>query len=374
MHRYFLWPGLIACILAVCCTNCRIPYNPPVRSTGTGYLVVEGYIDGAAPTTIRLSRTRSVSDTALPVIVVNAQVSIEDDHQDSYRLSNGGNGDYTIGQVSLNPAYRYRLHIFTPDGKEYLSDFVRMRQSPPIDSLSWKFKDDGVQVYANTHDPRNLTRYYRWEYSETWEFRTTYYSILKYENGAVIPRLEQINDCWRSDASSNILLGSSAKLSSDVISLAPLAYVPPHDQKISVLYSILVKQYALDTSGYNYWLALKNNTENIGSIFDPQPSGITGNIHCVNDASEIVVGYIGAGNTTRSRMFISNNAMPYTWNPYMQCNEIVVPIIPDSIKFYFEGGYTPIDTNLLKGGYNASTTFCVDCTVQGTNKKPDFWP
>ena len=362
--------------------NCKVPFDPVLKPSDTNSLVVEGYIDGAAPVTFRLSRSRILSarDTAARKYELNARVLIEDDHQNTYPLTESGNGIYSSNNIlALNAAYQYRLHIFTSNSREYISDLVSFKQSPPIDTTGWKLKDDGVQIFVNTHDPNNATRYYRWEYSETWEFHSTYNTILKYlpDSNKVIPRTIPVLICWQSANSTNILLGSSAKLSSDIISEMPLVYIEPHDRKLSVLYSIWVKQYPLDLNGYNYWLAMKNNTESVGSIFDPQPNQTSGNIRCVTDPAENVVGYINAGNSFEKRTFISNNVLPLSWNQPMYCPMIDVPANPDSLNFYFNGGYGPIAPSILPSGgaaYSASYNRCTDCTLSGTNIKPVFWP
>ncbi len=381
--KKYSWKIMICWLAALLLSNCRTPYDPPLKSTNVNSLVVEGYIDGAAPITVKLSRARKLTagDTAADKYELNARVNVEDDHQNQYPLAESGNGLYVINYaLNLNPAFQYRLHIFTSDGKEYLSDFVAFRQSPAIDTIGWKMKDNGVQVFVNTHDPNNATKYYRWEYNETWEFHTYYYSQLKYDdaNNTVIPRTEQVHACWKFADFTTILLGSSAKLTSDIINEGPLVFIPQHDQKLSVLYSIFVKQYALDIEGYNYWEAMKKNTEQVGSIFDPQPNQTQGNIHSAKDAAETVVGYIGAGNSVTQRTYIKNSSLPTDWNIFPQCDLKLVPNIPDSLKFYYEGGYAPINSvfDPATGGisYSSSQIECVDCTISGTNKKPSFWP
>ena len=40
---------------------------------------------------------------------------------------------------------------------------------------------------------------------------------------------------------------------------------------------------------------MQKNAESLGSIFDEQPTQITGNIHSVTNPSEQVIGYVSAG-------------------------------------------------------------------------------
>ena len=379
IKKSFLPKMLLYCPCIFLLANCKVPYDPTLKSSDTNALVVEGYIDGALPTIIKLSRSRmlTIGDTATRKYEQGAKVLVEDDHQDAYPLTQTGNGIYSsINTLNLNPGYQYRLHIYTSNGEEYVSDLVPFKPSPPIDSIGWNFKDNGVQVYVNTHDPNDSTKYYRWEYNETWEIHSFYYSNFEYiaSNNTVIPRTDQVYDCWQSDSSTSILIGTSAKLTNDVIYEMPLVYITQHDTRLSVLYSIWVKQYTLDQNGYNYWLAMQSNTEEIGSIFDPQPNETAGNIHCVTNPSELVVGYVNAGNTVEKRVFISNSSMPSDWNPFPYCPLKNVPNVPDSLIMYFaNGGLDPIDL-VPPGSYSASGADCVDCTLFGTNIKPSFWP
>ncbi len=363
--------------------GCKVPYDPPVNSSGTHYLVVEGFINSnGVPTNIKLTRTRNITsrNTASYITETGAHVVIEDNQNNEYPLYETGNGNYSA-EYNLNTSNKYRLHIITKDQTEYLSDFVPCKESPPIDTIGWKFKDSNIQIFANTHDPANNTTFYRWNYTETWEFHSQYYSTLIYNAATkkVNIRTVPVYVCYDTQNSTNILLGSSAKLKEDVIYQAPLVLIPNHDKRIDVLYSIMVTQYALDSAGYNYWNAMKGNTENVGSIFDSQPNQTTGNIHCVTNSSEQVIGYIGAGSSQHERIFISNLDMPAGWTQRKSCEEKYVTVHPDSLDFYFGGNlYIPYSSDppfsQAPIGYFAATSTCVDCTLSGSSDKPSFWP
>ena len=376
----------VMALVALCLPACKVPYDPPVKNPNASYLVVEGYINGdGGVSTIKLSRTRNITwgDTAAYVNETNAVVAVQDDQNNVYPLNSGNDGMYA-GSFTLSASIRYRLHIVTSDGKEYISLFVPFKQAPPIDNLDWSFKNRGVQVYLNSHDAQSKTRYYRWNYIATYEYRSTHNSNLKYipDDSTVVPRTEQVDTCWRTNNSGEILLGSSAKLTQDVIDQQPIVYIPFQDVKLNVLYSIIVTQSALDSSAYNYWQAIKSNTENVGSVFDRQPNQTRGNVYCVTDSAEIVLGYIGAGNSTQSRIFISNSQMPSNWiqAPSDSCDPIEVPFDKKLMeKFFHFGGWIPYekDTTLTGRvkGYFSSFGSCVDCTLKGgSNKKPVFWP
>jgi len=362
--------------------SCKVPYDPQVKSSNSHYLVAEGYLNANGETNIKLSRTRNITwgDTATYINETHASLMIEDNQNNVYPLQEISDGNYT-GNYFLNSSNKYRLHIITSDQKEYYSDFVDCKISPAIDELGWKFINGGVQVYLNTHDPNNKTKYYRWSYTETWEFHSQYFSDIKYNpvDTTVVARPVPVVVCYRQGNGTSILLGSSAKLVQDVIHEAPILYLPEHDKRIGVLYSTLVTQFALDSNAYNYLSAMKSNTEQVGSIFDPQPNQTKGNIHSVSDTTETVIGYIGCGTKEQKRIFISNSEMPPGWNLPPDCIEFVVPNNKDSIyKWYSGNSLVPYLKNMgpagaLLGFFSATGT-CVDCTLTGTPVKPTFWP
>lgn len=360
--------------------KCKSPYYPPVTPKQTNYLVVEGYITSDSPTVVKLSRTRVVSqhDTARIIAETNAAIVVEDDHGNRYSLREDTAGIYRMDPVFLDTSFKYRLHIFTSNREEYQSDFVPFETSPPITGTNWSLKPDGLQLYVTTKDENNQSHYYRWIYRETWEYHTLYTSGFEYDpaSGAVLPRIYPVHICWVTGNSSTIILGSSAGRKDNILH-SNLVFFPEHDERLSVLYSTLITQYQLDSAAYNFWKMMQNNTENVGTIFDAQPHELTGNIHCLNDTAEKVIGYIGAGNTSEYRGFIDNSSLPNTWNKASDCTFMFVPDVPDSLAFYFSVGYIPLYISYgahNEKGYDATYKECGDCTFKGTTVKPPFWP
>ncbi|MHB8206321.1 DUF4249 domain-containing protein [Mucilaginibacter sp.] len=375
--------------------SCTKPYNPKVIASANNYLVVEGTINtGGDSTMIKLSRTVNISAVTTTNPVTNATVVIQDDQNQSYSLQNLNNGYYTSPILNLINTRKYRLSVTTSDGKIYLSDYVTPITTPPIDSIGFnvvsnKQQGTGLQISINTHDPNNNTHYYRWDYVETWQFRAKYQSQYISNGTEIVYRTpaQNIFSCYGNSISNNILLGSSAKLSQDVISQAPITFIASTSEKVEQRYSINIKQYALSADAYNYFELLKQNTEELGSIFDAQPAQLTGNIHCTTDATLPVIGYISAGSVQQKRIYINVTQLPNAWlptypydceldtayfsNPKSGVNEVeryLVPLYSSSIPTvqFYEGGPAP-------AGYLYSDVDCVDCTIRGTVTKPSFW-
>lgn len=330
------------------------------------------------PTTIHLSKSFKLDDTATLINVPNAQVSIEGTDNSISTLADSGNGTYYILQALLNTGKTYRLHIKTPNGSEYYSDYIKVKNNPPIDSVNWVKDNGGIRIFVNTHDPLDSSIYYRWNYVETWEIVSVYNSDYKYVNGHILDRGfgEQVFVCWKNNISSDIITGNTSRLISDIISQQSLIYIPNGSEKLDVRYSVLVEQYTLSKEAYNYYTLLKKNTQSLGSIFDAQPSELKGNIHCVSDPSENVIGYLTACAEQQARIFIDKSQVPW-WYFTMDCQSKEVTNNPDSIAKYIPAYGVPYKGDVSSGflkGYFISLPQCSDCTYRGGNTtKPDFW-
>ena len=180
--------GILFFLAILLFESCIDRYAPPEVRAPNQYLVVDGFINsGMGSTTFKLSYTRNLVDTT-KVNLPNGKVFIEGKSSGSFELTNKGNGVFTIEQLDLNSSDQYRLSIILNGGKKYHSEYVDVKDTPDIDSITWKHNEDGVTIFINTHDAESKTRYYQWDYSETWEFHSAFYSGLKYVDGKLVMR------------------------------------------------------------------------------------------------------------------------------------------------------------------------------------------
>lgn len=378
-----------AIILSAIIFSCRQHYIPAILSTATtNYLVVDGIVNSSNTdsTFIKLSRTVTLNSKTATKAEAKAKVTVESETNVSYPLKEIKTGTYACAPLGLNNAAKYRLRIITVDNKTYLSDFVPVKEAPAIDSVGYTLPPNGVQVYVNAHDATNNTRYYRYEYIETWNFHSAFVSNFMAVGNTIVcrPPDKQITSCWANNNSPDITLASSAKLTKDVLFQVPVAFVPAQSQKLSIKYSILVKQYALTEEAFGFWQQVKKNTEQLGNIFDAQPSQINGNIHNTGNATEPVFGYISVGTFQQKRIFIDYvKDLPFTWgrdtSAFAGCEQTTVFQADYPVAFY-NGTYIPTYTktppptcNDLPGFVYGAYPACVDCTLKGTNKKPSYW-
>ena len=382
------WKSVLVVVTIFSVLTCRKAYEPPAIKASSHILAIDGVINIGANSSTQfvLTRSRSLLDSVTDLPELGAVVMIRSAAGTSYPLiDTGANGIYVSEPLNLDPGQKYQLAVTTAEGSKYLSDLVTPKISAPIDSVNWELVQDPsfgtevVNVYVNSHDPTNSTKFYRWDYLETWQHTSTYESFWalgpdNLEYGLFPSQTTHI--CWSTALSTSIYLGTTITLSSDVISQIKVATISKDDPKMDIKYSMLVRQYPLDQQAYTYWLNVQKNSQSLGGLFDLQPGQLPGNIHGVTNPKDPVVGYVSACSIAEKRIFISNDQVPgWQSNPSVNC-PIKMAFPPDLNNILY---WNNPDTSLQLYYYSGSIMFvtyksCLNCTYQGgTLVKPDFW-
>ena len=358
-------------------------------------MVVEGFMNATnGVATVRLTHTMGVSEVREPDWERNAIVSIRSSTGFNHVLVPQDSGWYAVKDLSIDENTRYILHIKTQSGIEYVSDSIRVKKTPPIDKLNFGISSDGesLNILVTTHDPLNKTRYYKWDFVETYEYKASFYSGFHFRDNLLIYRKqeEQVYTCWLSLPSSTISIGTSANLAEDTIGRHLVTYVPKTSPKISVRYSILVKQMAISEKEFHYLEQLKNTTEGLGGMFGTIPTSVTGNIHRVDDAHAPVLGYFSGAEIKEKRLFVERLDLPKSLRvsqPKTGCElKQTCELSPTPPQFGDPPSCVPreivpatsIVVSAERDGYPPFFTFttpdCGDCRSKGgTTRKPPFW-
>ena len=380
MYKYFIiiFTGII--LIPV---SCITPFEPDGKEEIEGLLVVEGTIMDKG-TTITLSRAispfNSSTDSAIAEIkkVYGARVHVIDDKNtivavaEQQIIDGEETSRYIVdGEITFTPGTKYALSIQIGE-KRYQSAFVSPVFTPDIDEINWRKNPDGsMDIMVSTHDLSSQTEYYRWAFEEDWEIRSHLFASSRYEGGAIIAHSMFTSNnryyCWVSEKSKSIILGTSDRHTEATIKDKVIHSFPDYNSRFSYLYSILVKQYGLDREAYIYYENLQKNIDFSGSLFSPIFTEIKGNISCVSNPDETVIGYITATNEVVTRVFIDMTAID--GEDWYDC-ENTRTFTYNQLVNMFSLGY-----GIISGQYECAPVRCVDCTKRGgTKNKPDFWP
>jgi hypothetical protein len=340
-------------------------------------LVVDGLItDQPGPYEVIVTKTMALGKVTAPDPVPMCIVSITDDEGHKELLHEATQGHYLTSPSFVGvPGKKYFLEIITPPAfagttKVYRSYPMELKAVPPIDSLYYEktiiqertgssSKKEGAQVYIDSYDASGTCNLFRWDYVETWEFHLPFPA----------PKNKV---CWITKKSDEINIKSTSALSENRIARYPLEFISNQSDRLSVKYSVLVNQYALNEDEFAYWEKMKNIYDNIGTLYDVIPSSVIGNVYCVDDPGEKVLGYFSVSGESSKRLFITEFFSGIV-ALYMNCQ-------PDTAR---AGDIIPgldlwnwiIEDYSLTLGYVVYTSHrdCADCTTRGSTVKPDFW-
>jgi Domain of unknown function (DUF4249) len=300
---------LILMLVIACCVACIDDLNVPIR-VEKPKLVIDGLITNEKTNyQVKLSFTGKYSNSNYtpPSLAVNgAKVEIIDIRgrsvelfQDVLELGTYRTIDSSfVGQIG----HSYKLSITLSTGEKYSTAATPMVAVPNIFGLSFEFKDidnqfrpDGYQIYLDTKDPSNETNYYRW----------SAYGFSRWEStGAKCSAFGQAicyDFCWVPTTYNQVKIASDANINGNFLSHIPVFYSP-----VAALgtHLIEVSQYSLSKAEYTFWKLYEEQRQRTGTIFDPQPAAIEGNLINEADPSDIALGYFGVSAVSRRKTLV----------------------------------------------------------------------
>lgn len=372
MSRRYLFLFLLSLVV-----GCVEPFDPEIDDY-EDVLVVDGIVsDEDVAARVSLSRTYSYDQNRLNP-ESNAYIIITDGSGNQYELEQVSDGHYAYPGDDLLPEAGdlYSIYILTQDGLEFGSDYLEMLDSPPLDSIyfrdfrnstSGSFLDrEGVEFYVSTNGGEDKSRYYKWEWEESWK---------------ILPPINypDIKYCWQFGQSNGIDIATTENLSENKLENKFIFAIPFTTNKLNIEYSLNLKQYAVTRDNYVYLTKLEKINEGSGGFFDPIPAALTGNIVCISDENIPVLGFFEASTVKSRRIFINRDELKhgYVATGFEDCEIIYVSFSEYSqgnirdffyVYEYFDSSVN--DTIVVMSNLRK----CYDCSFVGDNGKPPYWP
>jgi hypothetical protein len=366
---------IIILLITINAGGCIFNYIPRIDDSEE-FLVVEGLItDQPGINTIKISKSQPLWKRVFPAPLKGCIISISDDLGHKNNLKETPNyGTYTTDPLTFRgqPGRKYTLHVRTttePVNFSYESLPMEMKPVPAVDSLYYEKVSialspravEGCNIYLNTHDPSKKCMFYRWEYSETWEFHLPFNTANRV--------------CWISNSPKDILIKNASLLADGNIIGYPVISVTNPVDRLSVKYCLLVKQFSLNEDEYLYWERLKNSIDQTGGLYDIIPAIIPNNIFCVEEPDRKVLGYFSVSAVSSKRIFVRDKFAGFDVQ-YMNCiTDTIVTPSPDTLSGLNSTIWLLVDNSGKNPPVNLFTTKkgCADCTSRGTTVKPDYW-
>ena len=307
----------LAIILQVSCVEqVELPYRneEPV-------LVVDGEITNEAPPyNLRLSYSgKFVSGSIITsnLAVNGARVILTDDKGNSVRFRQN---IYEPALYQSDQNYRgevgrsYSLRIELPDGKVYITKPQLMKGVSPINTVYADKIKNFVRFFVDTKDPENSIDYYRWK---------SYSITLKITLGGGAGAACNYS-CWAYNRDDGANIFADTYINGKDIKKRLVQFSPIDIDAPLARHYVEVKQMAISKEAYLFWQQYEEQRTRTGSIFDPLPSTIIGNIVNEKNEKDFALGFFGVSGVSTKRLVVEPMTLTLS-------NEQVGDIIPPQV-------------------------------------------
>ncbi|WP_291285848.1 DUF4249 domain-containing protein [Flavobacterium sp.] len=279
MKKTLLFGFLITILLSMT-FGCTTPYSYQTNGFEDA-LVIEATITNELKSQqIKLSRTYKL-ESKKPIFESKAVVYVTDDLGNKYDFQEKNETYVSLNPFQASPDRAYQLHILTKNGRSYVSNEEKLPQQTQIEKLEAKTVTKkgvlGVEITVSSNDPTNKSRYYRYEYDETYKIIApkayskkavaVFFAPGSNPKGQVVfqDRTTEVRTCYSDKKSNELILTNTNQLSEDRVTDFPVKFISSTDPIIRNRYSILVKQYVQNLAAHTFYETLKDISD-IGSI------------------------------------------------------------------------------------------------------------
>ena len=366
--------------------SCIERYFPATELNFQSQLVIEGtIISGGSKQEIMISKSSPTGDPKF-ISVSDCKVSVEDGKGNSFPFTESKDAGHYLGNIDegiLIPGARYRLHVKTNNGVEYVSSFEELLACPEVDNVYYKLEtkqlqdpkitENGLQFFIDFNGNDNFGHFYRWQLTETYEYHSRW-PLDKWLDKDGMHDLEDPDYsnfvCYKTNNLKRIFVLSTDGFSQNSYSKYKLHFVQDQTQRLEYKYSLLVNQYSLTKRAYNYWENLRKNNQETVDMFGKQPANVKGNIHNVNDTTDVALGYFGVSSKQSKRIMV----YPFQglfFDHALLCKAWIIDgPLPAERPLYFVPDF---DEN-FNSYMGIGAPECINCTLMGgTTVKPPYW-
>jgi hypothetical protein len=159
-------------ILYASIVSCTTPYSYQTNTFEDAIVIEATITNELKKQEIKLSRTYKFEEDG-PIFETEADVYITDNLENQYSFEEVDQKYISTSEFQALPDRNYQLHITTKDGRSYSSTNEKLTTVNEIETVvpvvTKKEGVLGVEIIVTSFDPTNTSKYYRYEYEETYK-------------------------------------------------------------------------------------------------------------------------------------------------------------------------------------------------------------
>jgi hypothetical protein len=382
--------GLPILAMGAITISCVDEYWPDLGTKYDKVLVVDGMVtDQPGPYTIRLSQSATVNEPVF-MPLSGYQATIVDNLGNSELLTEEETGVYRTSPEGIRGVVgrSYQLVVVSPDGKRYESGFEELRLATGIDSIytvtehqpvtGYDTDLPGYQFYVDTYRSEMDTNYFFWRLEGTYKYHANH-TLKYYFDGQFhsVGKWDSLYTCYATNKVHDIFTYKTEDLTEPKVLGLPLHFVGTETKKLSIRYSLLVRQMSITRQAYEFWNSIAELEAEQESLYTRQPYQIRGNMNNVADAEEPVLGYFMAAGVVEKRIFVKRpTGVNFYYNS--ECNLYTEDL---SNMLWLMYAQWPVLLTTIPVGPGVAIAlpakqWCIDCRKEaegGQVEPPEFW-
>lgn len=305
---------LFACLLSIMTYSCIDEVDLNV-DTEQRTLVVDGFVTdslGNFELSLKRSSVIGIGNDNILDPEPGATVKLMDSNGGTYPYAEMEAGIYHLENFKALRGIDYYIDIVLADGKHYQSRPESLRSASTIDSVKYDVVEETyrnnigdliterlIKVRIDTDFSQNdEAPFLRWRIGGQYQFQEIEPGELNPKRCYISVNLD-LNAIRIADAS-NI---AQDKLINQEISSTTF------DDRFGDQFCYHISQFSISEDEYIYWRNIKDIIDIDGSLFDPPPGTVVGNLFNVDDPTDVAVGYFSVASVYFTREFVNSNEL-----------------------------------------------------------------
>lgn len=286
---------------------------------GESMLSVEGHItNGPGPHIVKLTRSATYGSVFVDFNrpVIQASVGIRENETGIVSLLSETEQGIYLTSTDFIPiaGNSYSLLITTTEGSEYISFPSKLIEAPKLDSLSFTtvsfptnnrlVSRSGLQLTAFFKDPSDQQNFYFWNMKSPISTVKTYPEFYKPRYSLPTDPFQPKDCCKYCDipgfpVSRGLYLADDSNFNG-LATNQIAGYIEDDGLRLSFEYRFEFEQMAISEETFRFLTLVNQQMTLTGSVFDPPPANIRGNLVSLSDPEETVLGhFFAAGVSSR---------------------------------------------------------------------------
>ncbi len=282
----------ISCLFLVSCLD---KVGVPLRQE-TQKMVVEGLITNDPKfVSLKISQTTSFGNANSIEPLKNAYVEVRSSTSEVtvFRPVPNELGFYRPNnrQWAGKEGVSYSIYITLADGRTFQSVAQKLPKAVAIESLDTTFVNGvgpGFETSVSFKDPAETENYYRW---------TAFGFHIRRSTGAGPP--DCCDRCWVLKRENSVNLLSDLLVNGSLVKNRPVYFSPFYTIEKHL---IEIQQFTISKDAFLFWTRYKDQQQRTGTIFDPLPAALTGNVVNTDDSKDIALGFFEVSGVSRKRI------------------------------------------------------------------------